>query len=303
MEVFMKKYKIFIFILLTVQFIISGCTPPQPQNFSIAIKQKSKEIVLAKNDFDKKLISNDEIKMKIEELIVNGGMFVGKTKSSTGAQTGSFATIYNYFGVDSKILSGRIDLVYFNGTYVPSHSWHSKSIGKTVHEKESINVSKITTSFPYEIKEDADYYKVTVAFPSEIKTEPKLFQKLYSTVEKIQNDIDEKFNNLENFKIEKTYKVEGEIDSKYSQASIYSNFRRNFKSVTVSNSDEVEKKSSFFYEYKNKDLKGHVNIYPYRDGSKVKYEVLFPYEVTAKYTISNEDVAQVKDKLEKVIND
>ncbi|HAK89477.1 MAG TPA: hypothetical protein DHV16_00785 [Nitrospiraceae bacterium] len=69
--------------------------------------------------------------------------------------------------------------------------------------------------------------------------------------------------------------------------------------------DDIRKKNTFTLKYKDAKLPLYIQVYPYRNGSKVTYEIEIPYEVDSQRGISmpKEDIDSIKTQIEKIAND
>lgn len=131
------------------------------------------------------------------------------------------------------------------------------------------------------------------------------------TFENIEKDFQSIYNNLDKIVItmDIVYNLKGDVNSEYSNNSIYSNFDRilgkfNWNSKDVK-STSLKKENTFSFEYKTKKYPLHIEVFPYRKGSKVVYSLGLDYTVNSnnEYSLSAEDVIAMKSNIENIVND
>ena len=132
----------------------------------------------------------------------------------------------------------------------------------------------------------------------------------------LENDSKKILSKLATLKItlNKRYHFTGEINSKYKANSIYANFKRlagtyNWHSYYGSNSKEklteVKKENSFNLKINGKNIPLHVEVYPYRNGSKAQYEAYIPYTINSSgsASLNKSDIEKLKTEIAKIVND
>ena len=162
----------------------------------------------------------------------------------------------------------------------------------------SVDIEQVIFSFP----DSYEYVKSSHPFGMSAKT--------LDTYSNLESDANKIFNNLDKMfiTVNKTYKLTGEINSKYEAKSIYSNFKRIIGEYSWRDNEKIaesKKSNTFNLNFQGKDLPLYVEVYPYRDGSKAKYSVKIPYTLNsnAKGTLSKKEIENIKIKIEKIIND
>lgn len=127
----------------------------------------------------------------------------------------------------------------------------------------------------------------------------------------LQNDVNNIFNNFDKVVItlDREYTLKDEVNSAYPSLSIYANFERalgkfDWNKKEVKSSDIV-KNNTFSYKYNKLEYPLHVDIFPYRTGSKVVYSLLLDYTIDSKgnSSLTTKDVTTMKNEIAKIVND
>jgi hypothetical protein len=186
---------------------------------------------------------------------------------------------------------------YGSGWY-SSNIWHLSEI--TFKLSYTMQGNKIIFTFPpsYQKKINANEFGTST--------------KTLDSIQNIKADIKKIFNNIQKatiFKKTYQYNLTGEINTKYNDKSIYSNFKRilgNYKwrysSEKIGN---FKKENTFSLKYKDNIYPLHVEVYPYRDGSKVKYTTRLSYIIDSERNISlsKKDLSIIEEKIKQIVND
>ena len=132
------------------------------------------------------------------------------------------------------------------------------------------------------------------------------------TLQNIEKDAKSVFENLDKvvLLIYRTYTLKGEVNSKYSDRSIYGNFERILGKYSWKGSDkhytnEIKKENTYAFTYGKKTYPLHIEVYPYREGTKIVYSLYLEYEMRSDGTssLTKEDVASMKAKIASIAND
>jgi hypothetical protein len=106
----------------------------------------------------------------------------------------------------------------------------------------------------------------------------------------------------------KKYEQKGEINTQYSDKSIYANFKRilgeyNWR-YSSEQLDASKSKNVFNLRVNNKSFPLMIEVYPYRDGSKVIYSVTIKYNIdsSGKATLTQEDIEKIEVQIKDIIN-
>jgi len=123
----------------------------------------------------------------------------------------------------------------------------------------------------------------------------------------IQNDIKQIYSKLSTLHFSKSFKLQGEINSKYSAQSIYANFKRMVGNYSYKNTEKItesKKQNTFNLNVNGKNLPLYVEVFPYREGSKVKYSTVLPYQITHNgSSLTKQDIENIKTQIAKIVND
>lgn len=128
----------------------------------------------------------------------------------------------------------------------------------------------------------------------------------------LEKDAKSIFNNLDNvvLSMERKYTLKGEVNTKYGDRSVYGNFERilgqyNWQESDKSYSTEIKKENTYAFKYNENTYPLHIEVYPYREGSKVVYSLYLRYDVSSDgtSTLSKEDIEAIKTKLSSIVND
>ena len=205
----------------------------------------------------------------------------------------------DYAGLKVQKISNQYILDYANGER--NGRWYLNSAKFTIFYKK-LNDSQISFTLDDKYK----YQPCSDAIGIDIDPLDSL-----QNLEKDSKNILSKLKTLK-ITLNKRYHLKGDINSKYKADSIYANFKRlmgsyNWRSYYESSKEnltEVKKENTFNLEINNKYIPLHVEVYPYRDGSKVQYEAYLPYTISSdgKVSLSKKDIEQLKTKISQVIN-
>ena len=131
---------------------------------------------------------------------------------------------------------------------------------------------------------------------------------------KLEDDAKRMFNSIkEPIKITRSVEFKGEVNTKYPAKAVYANFKRilgefkNWNSWTRNSGERIsesKKQNSFILKLNERLYPLHVEVYPYRDGSKVVYSAKLKYTIDSKgnTTLTKEDIKQLHKKIEDIIN-
>lgn len=211
-------------------------------------------------------------------------------------------TIPDYKGLKVNKSSNKYILDYANGEY-NTNSWYLNSAKFTIFYK-TLNYNKISFTLDDKYK----YQPCSDAIGVDIDPLDSL-----QNLENDSKNILSKIGTLQ-IVINKRYHFTGDINSKYEANSIYANFKRlagtyNWHSY-YGNSDkekltEVKKENSFNLKVNGKYIPLHVEVYPYRNGSKVQYEAYIPYTISSNgsASLSKIDIEKLKSEIANIVND
>jgi len=126
----------------------------------------------------------------------------------------------------------------------------------------------------------------------------------------IEADMKRVFNSLDSMVVtfSRKYKLKGDVNSPYPATAIYANFKRMSGEYNWQGNEEMSesKKSNVFnLKVNSKDIPLFIEVFPYREGSKVQYSTMVPYTLNSKSEVSltKEDIQALKASIAKIIND
>lgn len=197
----------------------------------------------------------------------------------------------------------------FTIKYITKMKVRTRTMGGSVYDSEK-QPSSFYVKFPYKIMKENEQTRIIISFPDKgilainEDVEPMV------PVNELKKDTIRIFNEASTMKgfVKKSYFMKGEVNSQFNDTSTYANFLRILGQYKFDNSvkvDDIRKKNTFTFKYKNTNLPLYIQVYPYRNGSKVVYEVEIPYEVNSQggISITKEDIDSIKKQIEKIAND
>jgi hypothetical protein len=305
--------KLILLLSAVIFMAIQGCAMFKPiplEEVRLGQTNGTKVLIVNNQDYDGKEIDKSVVMDEIKEIMEKSGEFnnYSKWKKYDSPTTRAQAAAYDVRGSKVSFSDNDIIVEYINGNGKYSYSEYSQSTGKTIDHGEYSSIYKTEAKFPYRIVKDGKFYKVTIDFPvSLLNHEHYSWDKPIGTFEQIINDLNSKFTGLINPVLRSSTKVNGELNCKYNSDSIYSNFERLFGKFEAKDSqitkDDLEKKNVFKFDYGGSTLPIFVSVFPYRDGSKINYEVSIPYTIGTDYSIDPNKIASVKKRVAAIAND
>jgi len=126
---------------------------------------------------------------------------------------------------------------------------------------------------------------------------------------KLAQDAKRMFNSIkEPIKITRSIEFKGEVNTKYPDKAVYANFKRilgNYRWKDYNrNISAVEKQNTFSLMINKKRFPLFVEVYPYRNGSKVIYSTNLSYTIDSNgnSTLNAKDVKKLHKKIKDIIN-
>ena len=204
-------------------------------------------------------------------------------------------------------VSSYKSLRYYRGVRVKDHkniisiSYINELIASSLHEE-----SKATFDFLYEKKDNILIFQYPVSY-TYIKEGSFPVQPLLDSLENLEADSKNIFSQLKNLLLDKKYKLIGEINSDFPATSIYANFKRMLGNYSYSGNEKIsesKKQNTFNLNVKGKNVPLYVEVFPYREGSKVKYSTVIPYKISQEgSSLTKQDIDDIKAKITKIVND
>lgn len=290
----------------TLAISISGCSSmnsPLPSKQAMSQKSGSIELTYKFNDTINGDVSKDEVYDAMASLMSKKSRYKDKQEIWNG----------NFRDIHGKVIShegNKLIVDYTNG----DDNCHNCINGKSTTD--------VLFVLPTTVKEiSKNNFIVKSSFPTQYTIKPFTdalgFE--HNTLDKeafLDNDAKRIFDSLKTNPVTITRKVKftGEVNTKYPDKAVYANFKRIMGEFydwrqwsTTSNEEitETEKKNTFNLVWNQESFPIHVEVYPYRDGSKVTYTSTLFYTIdsTGNTTISSNDMKKLREKIEKVVND
>ena len=159
----------------------------------------------------------------------------------------------------------------------------------------------------FEIKDNVVTFKFPISSKKEIVSSLGTVPDSIGTNEELKNDVLNIFSQLKNISISKRYKLIGTINSDFPAQSIYANFKRmlgNYSYRSTEQITESKKQNTFNLNVKGTSVALYVEVFPYREGSKVTYSASIPYTISQNgSTLTKKDIDEIKVKISQIVND
>ena len=269
----------------TLAIGFTGCTGKDLKPKDISLKSESKSYTFIKKD----LINAQDIKASILNNLKNK-KHLYKRKYSIGR-----SRIYNNISTDKNNINVDINI---KSSLCNSHTKFTKS---------------------YTFIESNDKITLVLTNPKNIQFSKGAFYENFVGAKLCMLDGDEskaiKAINYfpEVITLNKKYTFSGEINTKYPDKAIYANFKRilggfvNWRSWNRESKEKIsesKKQNTFALKVNGKSYPLHVEVYPYRNGSKVTYSTTLSYTIDSKgkSTLDVKDIEKARKKIEDIIN-
>jgi hypothetical protein len=217
----------------------------------------------------------------------------------TAYQNRGGGAIQNYYGVKIQRHSDSYVLQYINGEF-NTNSFYLTEV-----------------NFPFSVKKQSEN-ELVFSFPATYTYKPcgnaigSLIKPL-DNLAALEADAKNVFNQVDKLSvvISKKYDFKGEINTKYPNAAVYANFKRllgQYSNWTRDESEklsDVKKNNTFSLNFKGKNFPLYVEVFPYRDGSKVVYSSTIGYTIDSKgiSSANKDDIQNLQKSIEKIAND
>ena len=254
---------------------------------------------------------------KIQNISVSKQDFIHLITSNT-ANNSKYANkiiknnpVKNTYGKVVEYNNGMLTINYLNG---------NQNCGKDCASKYG-QVTQVIFNIKLDIKEKSENnFLISASFPQQytIKPDSSLIGSEFDPLDKpskLELDAKRMFNSLKDkpFTLNKTVEFKGEINTKYPDIAVYANFKRilgeftnwrYFRNTSNEKITEDKKQNSFILKINDKSYPLYVEIYPYRDGSKVIYSTTLKYTIDSKgnSTLDTKDILELHKKIKAIIN-
>lgn len=182
-------------------------------------------------------------------------------------------------------------------------------------------VSKVVFKCPIlEDTQDENSYTLKIKYPTSYTVSTHTGRlgdfDFVDPVDKLKKDAQHIYDNLVNSEMKYTHKFTGEVNTKYPSDAIYANFQRlsgvynrrqnTWWSDSQSNvsGHDIKKGNVFTLKYNGKAYPLKIDVYPYRDGSKVVYKSFVDYTINGKNeaSLNDEIMKNIRQAITKIIN-
>ena len=299
----MESSKIkFVISLILFGLIFIGCGAGQlpPQTIPLSNGENKIKLIVPSIDLVGSPIQDKQILDSLGLQLSDNSSYEKKTERCRNG--GMSCPLLQIVGVSSMYSNSQLSLIYTNGENYKPARYEAKDI----------------FNFPVSVQNDTTkgLYNFLVQYPSSVISNSatdglgKTIKQL-DTLANLDADAKKLFTNLMNKKIPLNLKIDGEINTKFNNASIYANFERKlgvyiWKANEITTNMDITKEKYFIYKFSDgKLLPLHIKVYPYQDGSKIVYDIVVPYWVDMKggMSISKQDIDTIRADIIKIAND
>jgi len=180
--------------------------------------------------------------------------------------------------------------------------------------------SSVKFEIPIKIKQMNQIYNINIKFNKNYTIVDKAIVlgdeiTLIKPLPVLKQDAIEMFNSLKTkpITISRSIEFKGEINTKFPDKAIYANFKRilgefvNWRYWNQTSNEKIsesKKQNSFNLKIRGNSHPLHVEVYPYRDGSKVRYSTTIKYTIDSNgnSTLSEKDVENLHKRIKNIIN-
>ncbi len=181
------------------------------------------------------------------------------------------------------------------------------------HDNSTESGQRLTISLTYQFERSNDDVSLKLSTPEkgEVTTRSLLFftpPKLIQTNDELLEDFGNIFVGASTIKLKFQTLAKGELSAPFKPESAVANFERILGRHSYGYSDEriydLKRDNVFSYRVGQDRLPLKIAAFPYRDGTKIVYEVRLPYQIVADGSFDGYELPQaLKTDLAKVLND
>jgi len=203
------------------------------------------------------------------------------------------------YGKNISYKDNILKIEYINGE---KHTTGTENLTKVIFKLPCKITEKSKNDFLLNIKFSVNYD--IKPFKDAIGMEIKPLDKLSN----LENDAIKLFNVVKKpITIKRYIEFKGEINTKYPDKAVYANFKRilgNYSWRENEKINDVKKQNTFTLKVNDKLYPLYIEVYPYRDGSKVVYSTTLRYVIDSKggSTLNAKDVKALHKKIEDIVN-
>lgn len=275
----MKKTLMSVALASALAIGFTGCaggSNPTPQIVKVDNVPNIKYTANYVDTISSEPILKEDIKLAIKFKLGNGQL--DKRRFNSDCQ--------DYNGEMLNVNDSSIDINYYSG----------RKCNYETFKNPNGTITYFNVNIPYEINGNKNKFDLTFKFPDTYTYREAVmlgFKKVkpVDTPNMLLFYSKRTYGLLNDLSISRSYDLKGEVTSKFDSNSIKGNFDRLL--------------SYGLLKYNNNTYKINYEIFPYRSGSKVQYDIPLSYTLKANgtSTLTNKDLENIKKEVEKIVND
>lgn len=280
---------------------LSGCSnmnaPKPTQDITSSKSVTVNQTYIFNDPLDNSSVDQKEMLSVIAKTMSSSSSFTDKKSVWNG-------TFNNIKGKTVEPSESKITVTYVNG----DNNCHKCVNGESV--------SKVVFNLPSQITQSKQStYEFKCNMPTSYNVIPHtdamgFDHPLLATTSILENDTFKMLNSLNGtpLTIKKSFNFKGEINTKYPDKAVFANFKRilgQYRWNSQDNITEVKKQNTFAFNVNGKEYPLYIEVFPYRDGSKVIYSSALEYTLDSKggSTLTKKDIDNLHKQIEKITND
>lgn len=221
--------------------------------------------------------------------------------------------IFDIWTTPKITVTSSVDENHINIIYHMNETKKTQTLGGRWTENTSATTT-FTIPLNYSTVKEAGKLKITFktvdAATVESKKAPEFIVEQTELIDDVMANLTLAINKLQNQKVERFLNIKGEINTNFNDASTFANFERilgfySWNGNQPGNIDLIKEKYFNFKLANNAVVPLHVKVYPYKNGSKVVYDMPIEYKIAmdGSIDIPTKDFDQIKQEIVKVAND
>jgi len=282
----MKK----VIVLGSAMAVLAGCAstgePIKPQTVNLVSEERVFE-------FPAKTVAGEAV----TDAMITEGLIASMYDAShygvmsiDNVSRPSDAGYWQYVAVEEE--QGGLELTYANNYYYPSVEW--------------VETTSIDAGYQVDIQDQGDTKLVTFTTPAAIHLTPPESASTFSarippalSMENAKQDVLQ-INGMTPA-IEQVHTVEGDVDVSWGANAVKANFDRIFKAAAGGKNGSA----NYWVPMGSEEQEVSLEVFPYRDGSKVQYQFKVAYELRGDGTSTypEDKVAGIIQKIEDAAKD
>lgn len=299
-----KHYIVFGLSILSTICILLGCGSTLPRVYDLPVSVSEINYKFS-HDLSHQKVQEKEILEKIEQFVYEGSR-IRRFGQKNPADTSLVRD------VEGLIFTNNIWAKMFHCHYAGGHlSVDEMNIGRGLPDTSRLTVVSLPVKYDY--KTNSSFVQMTLKPSKQFSINPR--KTIIGDLPPMRNlsslamDARRIFQHLGDTQItlNRTYNLKNEMNVEYKSDAVYANYERLLKRYrgTQASGFDIEKDNVFVLPNDGKDYYLKVSVFPYRDGSKVLYEMNIPYTLksTGICSLSKENIENIKSKIEEIARD